>query len=256
MTLEIASVSKRFGGLMALEDVSFTVPTGQLTALIGPNGAGKTTMFNCIAGLHKPTTGTVTLDGRDITGLPPAKILQAGIARTFQLVRSFRGLTVLETIMTAGHWRSGQGMWNSIFALPSVRRSEAVLRDEAIATLEALGIGHLVDQYVHELPYGQQRLVEIAKALMTGSDILLLDEPAAGLHLEEVAALRQLLVALRERGTTILLVEHNMPFVLSIADRVVVLEFGRKIAEGTADEISRDQRVIDSYLGKEEDVVA
>lgn len=254
MTLQIASVSKRFGGLMALDDVSFTVPSGQLTALIGPNGAGKTTMFNCIAGLHKPTSGTVTLDDRDITGLAPAQILEAGIARTFQLVRSFRGLTVLETIMTAGHARSGQGMWASIFALPSIRRSDAVLRDEAFGTLEALGIAHLADSYVHELPYGQQRLVEIAKALMTGSEILLLDEPAAGLHHDEVAALRSLLVALRERGTTILLVEHNMPFVLSIADRVVVLEFGRKIAEGTADEVSRDQRVIDSYLGKEEDV--
>jgi branched-chain amino acid transport system ATP-binding protein len=254
VSLEITSISKRFGGLMALDDVSFTVPTGQLTALIGPNGAGKTTMFNCIAGLHKPTAGTVSLDGRDITGLPPQKILQAGIARTFQLVRSFRGLTVLETIMTAGHARSGQGMWGSIFVLPSVRRSDTVLRREALATLDALGIGHLVDAHVHELPYGQQRLVEIAKALMTGSEILLLDEPAAGLHHDEVAALRALLVALRERGTTILLVEHNMPFVLSIADRVVVLEFGRKIAEGTADEVSNDQRVIDSYLGKEEDV--
>ncbi len=254
MTLEIAAVSKRFGGLMALEDVSFTVPTGQLTALIGPNGAGKTTMFNCIAGVHKPTTGTVALDGRNITGLPPARILRAGIARTFQLVRSFRGLTVLETIMTAGQWRSGQGMWSSIFALPSVRRSEAVLREEAHATLAALGIAHLAEGYVHELPYGQQRLVEIAKALMTGSDILMLDEPAAGLHADEVAALRDLLHALRQRGTTILLVEHNMPFVLSIADRVVVLEFGRKIAEGTPDEIAKDQRVIDSYLGKEEDI--
>jgi branched-chain amino acid transport system ATP-binding protein len=254
MTLEIASVSKRFGGLMALDDVSFTVPSGQLTALIGPNGAGKTTMFNCIAGLHKPTTGTVTLDGRDITGLAPAKVLQAGIARTFQLVRSFRGLTVLETIMTAGQWRSGQGMWSSVFALPGMRRSDTVLRAEAFGTLDALGIAQLAGSYVHELPYGQQRLVEIAKALMTGSQVLLLDEPAAGLHHDEVAALRALLEALRERGTTILLVEHNMPFVLSIADRVVVLEFGRKIAEGTADEVSRDQRVIDSYLGKEEDV--
>jgi branched-chain amino acid transport system ATP-binding protein len=254
MTLSVASVSKRFGGLMALEDVSFEVPSGQLTALIGPNGAGKTTMFNCIAGVHTPTTGTVTLDGQDITGLAPAKILRAGIARTFQLVRSFRGLTVLETIMTAGHWRSGQGMWSSIFGLPSMRRSEEILREEAYATLEALGIAHLADGHVHELPYGQQRLVEIAKALMTGSSVLMLDEPAAGLHSDEVAALRELLHALRERGTTILLVEHNMPFVLSIADRVVVLEFGRKIAEGTPEEIAKDQRVIDSYLGKEEDI--
>lgn len=254
MTLEIAGVGKRFGGLAALDDVSFVAPGGQLTALIGPNGAGKTTMFNCIAGLHKPTTGTVTLDGRDITGLAPAQVLRAGIARTFQLVRSFRGLTVLETIMTAGHWRSGQGMWASIFALPSVRRSDDILREEARGTLAALGIAHLADSHVHELPYGQQRLVEIAKALMTGSSILMLDEPAAGLHSDEVAALRDLLNALRERGTTILLVEHNMPFVLSIADHVVVLEFGKKIAEGTPEQIAQDQRVIDSYLGKEEDV--
>jgi len=234
--------------------VTFTVPTGRLTALIGPNGAGKTTMFNCIAGLFKPTSGTVTLDGRDITGLPPARILDEGIARTFQLVRSFRGLTVLETVMTAGHFRSGQNFWNSILALPRVRRSDEVLAEEARATLDALGIGGLADRHVHELPYGQQRLVEIAKALMTGSNVLLLDEPAAGLHTDEVHALRGLLAALRERGTTILLVEHNMPFVLSIADHVAVLEFGNKIAEGTPDEIARDQRVIDSYLGKEQDV--
>lgn len=251
MTLEISNITKQFGGLTALSDVSFTVPAGKLTALIGPNGAGKTTMFNCIAGLHKPTKGSVLLNGRDITGLPPAKILDAGIARTFQLVRSFRGLTVLETVMTAGHFRSGQGFWNSIFVLPVVRRSEEVLRAEAIATLEALGIEHLADKHVHELPYGQQRLVEITKALMTGSEVLLLDEPAAGLHEDEVYALRGLLAALRERGKTILLVEHNMPFVLSIADHVAVLEFGQKIAEGPPQQIAKDQRVIDSYLGKE-----
>lgn len=253
MTLEISGVTKRFGGNTALSDVGFTVPTGKLTALIGPNGAGKTTMFNCIAGVHKPSAGTVTLDGRDITGLAPAKILDAGIARTFQLVRSFRGLTVRETVMAAGHFRSGQGFFNSIFVTPLVRRSERILAEEAEQTLVALGIGSLADQHVHKLPYGQQRLVEIAKALMTGSEVLLLDEPAAGLHPDEVHALRALLAALRERGTTILLVEHNMPFVLGIADHVVVLEFGQKIAEGTADEIASDQRVIDSYLGKEDE---
>lgn len=253
MSLDVSNVTKRFGGNTALSDVSFTVPTGKLTALIGPNGAGKTTMFNCIAGLHKPTSGSVSLDGRDITGLPPAKILDAGIARTFQLVRSFRGLTVLETVMTAGHFRSGQSFFNSLFSTPLVRRSERTLEAEALATLDALGVGDLADKHVHQLPYGQQRLVEIAKALMTGSDVLLLDEPAAGLHADEVLALRALLSALRERGTTILLVEHNMPFVLGIADHVVVLEFGHKIAEGTPDQIAHDQRVIDSYLGTEQD---
>lgn len=254
MSLIIDNVTKAFGGNTALSEVSFEVATGELTALIGPNGAGKTTMFNCIAGLHRPTQGTVTFDDRDITGLAPAKILDAGIARTFQLVRSFRELTVLETIMVAGHWRSGQTFWTSILALPSVRRSDERLEYEARSTLEALGLSHLADQHVHELPYGQQRLIEIAKALMTGARTLLLDEPAAGLHPEEAFALRGLLAALRERGTTILLVEHNMPFVLSIADHVVVLEFGHKIADGTPQEISKDQRVIDSYLGKEEDV--
>jgi len=254
MSLSVDGVTKKFGGNTALADVSFEIETGRLTALIGPNGAGKTTMFNCIAGLHRPTSGSVSFDGRDITGLAPAKILDAGIARTFQLVRSFRELTVLETIMVAGHWRSGQSFWNSIFASPSVRRSDRQLEEEARATLSALGLERLADQRVHELPYGQQRLIEIAKALMTGARTLLLDEPAAGLHPEEALALRGLLAALRERGTTILLVEHNMPFVLSIADHVVVLEFGHKIADGTPEEISKDQRVIDSYLGKEDDV--
>lgn len=254
MSLIVDNVTKQFGGNTALTDVSFEAASGQLTALIGPNGAGKTTMFNCIAGLHRPTNGTVSLDGRDITGLPPAKVLDAGIARTFQLVRSFRELTVLETIMVAGHWRSAQSFWTSILAFPSVRRSDERLEEEARSTLVALGLERLADKRVHELPYGQQRLIEIAKALMTGAKTLLLDEPAAGLHPDEALALRGLLAALRERGTTILLVEHNMPFVLSIADRVVVLEFGHKIADGTAAEVAKDQRVIDSYLGKEEDV--
>jgi branched-chain amino acid transport system ATP-binding protein len=254
MSLVVNGVTKVFGGVKALSEVSFTVETDKLTALIGPNGAGKTTMFNCIAGAHKPTSGTVTFDGRDITGLAPAKVLDAGIARTFQLVRSFRGLTVLETVMAAAHHRSGQGFLNSVFALPGVRTSERTLEREALATLDALGVGGLAGSHVHELPYGQQRLIEIAKALMTGASTLLLDEPAAGLHAEEVISLRNLLLSLRERGTTILLVEHNMPFVLSIADHIVVLEFGKKLAEGTPEEISNDQRVIDSYLGKEQDL--
>jgi branched-chain amino acid transport system ATP-binding protein len=252
--LAIDGVSKRFGGLAALTDVSFDVPSGKLTALIGPNGAGKTTMFNCIAGVHRPSAGSIRLDDTDITGMPPARVLQAGIARTFQLVRSFRGLTVLETVMTAGHWRSAQGFAGSILTLPGVRRSERVLRDEARSTLAALGLADLADRRVHELPYGQQRLIEIAKALMTGASTLLLDEPAAGLHPDEVGALQGLLEALRARGATILLVEHNMPFVLGVADHVVVLEFGRLIADGTPQEIARDRRVIDSYLGKEDDV--
>ena len=253
MRLSIDKVSKQFGGVSALDEVSFDVEDGRLTALIGPNGAGKTTMFNCIAGTHRPTSGTVSCDGREVTGLPPARILDAGIARTFQLVRSFRGLTVLETVMAAGHHRSGQSFAGSLLPLRSVRASERALEHEAGATLEAIGVSDLAGNHVHELPYGQQRLVEIAKALMTGAQMLLLDEPAAGLHPDEVKSLRRLLMSLRERGTTILLVEHNMPFVLSIADHVVVLEFGKKLAEGSPTQISNNEQVIDSYLGKQED---
>lgn len=251
MTITVDNVSKRFGGIAALSDVSFTAKTGELTALIGPNGAGKTTMFNCIAGFHRPTSGTVLLDDVDITGLPPARVLRHGVARTFQLVRSFEGLTVLESVMAAGHWRSGQGFVAAMLALPSLRRSEDRLRQEALDTLDALGIARLAGQRMHELPYGQQRLVEIAKVLATGADVLLLDEPAAGLRDEEVHALKRMLAGLTTSGKTVLLVEHNMPFVLSIADNVVVLDFGRVIATGPASVVSRDQRVIDSYLGKE-----
>jgi branched-chain amino acid transport system ATP-binding protein len=250
MRLEVNGVSKRFGGLQALSDVSFVAESGELTALIGPNGAGKTTMFSCIAGYHRPDTGTVRLDDTTLTGLRPADVLRHGLARTFQLVRSFEGLTVLETVMTAGHWRSGQTFASSMFGLPSVRRSERRLRSEALDTLAVLGVEHLADQRIHELPYGQQRLVEIAKVLATGAGVLLLDEPAAGLHTLEVEALAAVLAGIRATGRTVLMVEHNMSFVMGLADKVVVLDFGRKIAEGTPEAISADQAVIDAYLGR------
>lgn len=250
MTIVVDGVSKTFGGITALSGVSFTADQSNLTALIGPNGAGKTTMFNCIAGFYRPTAGSVTLNGDDITNAPPAKVLRHGLARTFQLVRSFEGLTVVESVMTAGHWRSGQTFFSAMLALPSARRSEKRLRLEAMETLDALGIGALATRRVHELPYGQQRLVEIAKVLATGAHTLLLDEPAAGLHEREVASLSDVLLGLRAAGKTVLLVEHNMPFVLSIADHVVVLDFGVVLAQGSPTEIARDPRVIDSYLGR------
>jgi branched-chain amino acid transport system ATP-binding protein len=250
MRLEVNGVSKHFGGLKALDDVSFTAESGQLTALIGPNGAGKTTMFSCVAGSHAVTNGRVTLDGTVLTGMRPASILRHGLARTFQLVRSFEGLTVLETVMTSGHWRSGQTFWGALVPLTSQRRSEDRLRDEALQTLAALGVDHLANRRVHELPYGQQRLVEIAKVLATGADTLLLDEPAAGLHESELDALTAVLANIRASGRTILMVEHNMAFLMNLADRVVVLDFGRKLAEGTPSEVTNNRQVIDAYLGK------
>lgn len=253
MRLEVNRVSKRFGGLQALEDVSFTAEAGELTALIGPNGAGKTTMFNCISGSFPLTGGEVRLDGRLLTGMRPAQVLTHGLARTFQLVRPFEGLTVLETVMTSGHWRSGQRFWGAMLPMPSRFQSERRLRGEAMQTLAALGVAHLADQHVHELPYGQQRLVEIAKVLATGADTLLLDEPAAGLHATELQALSDVLIDIRKAGRTILMVEHNMAFLMRLADRVVVLDFGRKLAEGTPEEVSANQDVIDAYLGKGSD---
>jgi len=246
----VSGVSKKFGGLHALDEVSFTARSGELTALIGPNGAGKTTMFNCISGSHSLTAGEVYFDGRLLTGMRPAQVLRHGLARTFQLVRPFEGLTVLETVMTSGHWRSGQTFWGAMLPTPGSLRSEKRLRAEAMQTLAALGVDHLADQHVHQLPYGQQRLVEIAKVLTTGADTLLLDEPAAGLHATELEALSHVLIDIRQAGRTILMVEHNMAFLMSLADRVVVLDFGRKLAEGTPDEVNANQDVIDAYLGK------
>ncbi|WP_104190567.1 ABC transporter ATP-binding protein [Cryobacterium sp. Y82] len=250
MRLEVHTVSKRFGGLHALDDVSFTAKSGELTALIGPNGAGKTTMFNCISGSYPLTAGEVRLGGTLLTGMRPAQVLTHGLARTFQLVRPFEGLTVLETVMTSGHWRSGQTFWGAMLPTPAGFRSEKRLRTEAMQTLAALGVDHLADQHVHQLPYGQQRLVEIAKVLATGADTLLLDEPAAGLHATELEALSGVLIDIRRAGRTILMVEHNMAFLMSLADRVVVLDFGRKLAEGTPEEVNANQDVIDAYLGK------
>jgi branched-chain amino acid transport system ATP-binding protein len=250
MKLEVKSVSKSFGGLNALEDVSFSARSGELTALIGPNGAGKTTMFNCISGLYPVNSGQVLLDGSLLTGMRPAQVLKSGLARTFQLVRPFEGLTVLETVMTSGHLRSGQTFWRVMLPTPSKFRSETRLRKEAMETLGALGVDHLADRHVHQLPYGQQRLVEIAKVLATGAETLLLDEPAAGLHSTELDALSDVILNIRRAGRTILMVEHNMAFLMNLADRVVVLDFGRKLAEGNPDEVNANQNVIYAYLGK------
>lgn len=250
MRLVVDSLSKRFGGLNALSGVSFTAEDQKITGLIGPNGAGKTTLFNCVSGFYRPDEGTVELGGRSMHGLRPSSVLQAGLARTFQLVRPFHGLTVLETVMTAGHWRSGQGLLASMAGLPRIHKSEERLRSEAVRTLHALDIAHLADSYTHELPYGQQRLVEIAKVLATGAQTLLLDEPAAGLHETEVDSLAVVVRGIRDAGRTLLIVEHNMPFILGLADHVVVLDFGKVTAAGTPQEVSENPAVIESYLGK------
>jgi len=249
MLLEVKGLTKQFGGLTAVSDVSFNLVEHQITALIGPNGAGKTTLFNCISGFYQPTKGEVLLRGTSIVGLAPHQILRKGLARTFQLVRNFEGMTILENIMTGAHSRSGQNLLSAMFSLPKVRKSEQQLRREALEVLDILGILHLADKYPNELSYGQKRLVEVAKVLATGADLLLLDEPAAGLNDQETLSLMKIIEKIRAMGKSILLVEHNMKFVMGLADKVVVIEFGKKIAEGTPDEVKSDKRVINAYLG-------
>lgn len=251
MFLQINGVTKRFGGLVACNNVSFSLEENQITALIGPNGAGKTTLFNCISGYYPPDEGEVLLNGESLNGLLPNQILRKGLARTFQLVRNFEGMTILENVMTAGYSRSGQRFLGAMLSLPSVRRSERQLRQEALEILEFCGIRHIAGKYPNEISYGHRRLVEVAKVLMTGAKLLLLDEPAAGLNDQETMTLMSMLHKIRESGRTILIVEHNMKFVMGLADKIVVLEFGKKIAEGTPGEIKQNPQVIKAYLGRE-----
>lgn len=248
-SLVLTSVTRVFEGLVAVADLSFEVRPRAITALIGPNGAGKTTIFNMISGLLRPTTGTIVFDGRDITTLPPHKICVAGIGRTFQTPQSFGPMTVIENTMVAAQVRSRVGFIAAGLALPTAHEEERQLRERAVECLSFIGLADRADRIAGTLGLGEQRLLDLARALATEPKVLLLDEPAAGLNQGEVARLRETLFRIRERGIAILVVEHNMRFVLRTADHVVVLNFGRKLAEGTPAEISRDATVISAYLG-------
>lgn len=251
--LSVRNVSKHFGGIAALHQVSFEIHPGQIKGLIGPNGAGKTTLFNLVSGVFRPNSGEIQYRDHDIGHLPSHQIAHLGLARTFQNVRLFPNLTVLQNVMVGSAARFKPNIMAAALRLPQLERQESECRDQAEHLLEFVGLKEYAQQSAAALPFGQQRLLEIARALATRPQLLLLDEPAAGLSVPERATLVKLIKEIQSRGITMLLVEHDMGLVMKVCDEIVVLEFGTKIAEGRPEEIRQNRRVIVAYLGEDQD---
>jgi len=247
--LEIEDLTMVFGGLMALNRVSCNVYPGQIKAIIGPNGAGKTTLFNLVTGIYMPTSGEIRLNGESLIGLKPSAIAARGIARTFQTIRLFEGLSVLENVMLGQHVHTNTGFVGAALRVPSARREEAAMRARGMELLEMIGLAEAAPMEATNLPFGLQRNLEIARALATEPTLLILDEPASGLNANESHGLTQLIRSIREQGTTVILVEHNMDLVMGLVDEVLVLVHGTEVAEGTPEEIQENQEVIEAYLG-------
>ena len=250
--LEAVRVRKEFGGLVALCDLDFCVRRGAITAVIGPNGAGKTTLINVMTGVTAPTSGSIALNGSTITGLKSHEIARLGIARTFQTAQIFSAMTVLENVMVGRHTKTGCGMIASALSLGRMRREEKAICDKGLHYLDMVGLGALAHQPAASVPIGTQRLLEIGRALAAEPVVLLLDEPAAGLNTQETRSLGKLIGTIRDRGITVIIVEHDMELVMDIADEILVLNFGSRLAWGTPEQIQASPEVIEVYLGKDE----
>lgn len=247
--LELKGVSKAFGGLRAVDGVSFALARGTITGLIGPNGAGKTTLFNIVAGALTPTSGEILFEGRRIDGAPPYRVYRSGVARTFQIPRPFAALSVLENVMLAPIGQAGEKFWNTLFRPSLVRREEIANREKAVAILEFLNLTRLADEPASNLSGGQMKLLELGRALMSDPRLILLDEPGAGVNPTLLGQIVERIAELNRRGITFLIIEHNMDLVMNLCRPIVVMAGGRLLMQGEPDEVRRDARVLDAYLG-------